>query len=97
MKQKYRIAITLGIGFAIAMLIMSIAIYFGYSGAYRAGGNTHEVYLLGLNIYYLKLAGSKYVGSTNGPIMGTFCAIIMVVSVAVEESLYRIRNSQKGQ
>ena len=92
MKKSIRIAIVLAIGFGIAMVLMAVAIYFGYSSAYAQGGTDHEVYLLGLNIYHLHLDGSSYVGSSNGPAMGGICAIGMAAAFLLEEIVTRVRS-----
>lgn len=91
MKPAIRRLITLACGFGFAMLLMAVAIYFGYSNAYRQGTDTSEVYMFGLNIYHLVLSGEKYSGTSNGPAMGGVCAIIMAVVFAVEEIIYKLR------
>ena len=40
MKKKIKILIALIVGFALAMLLMSVAIYFGYTNAYSTDVNT---------------------------------------------------------
>lgn len=79
MKKSIRIIITLVVGFVIAIVLMSIAIYFGYSDAYAQGGLEHVVNVLGLDIYHLKLNGNDYVGVSNGPAMGKFCYNTIVI------------------
>lgn len=90
MKKSIRIIITLAAGFAIAIVLMSVAIYFGYSDAYAQGGLEHSVHLLGLDIYHLRLAGNEYIGQSNGPAMGKFSCLVMVVTLISEEALRRI-------
>lgn len=91
MKPAVRILITLACGFGVAMLFMAVAIYFGYSNAYRQGADTSEVYMFGLNIYHLTLSGEKYVGTSNGPAMSGVCAIVMAAVLAIEEIVCKIR------
>lgn len=43
MKKKIKILIALIVGFALAMLLMSVAIYFGYTNAYSTDVNTLTV------------------------------------------------------
>lgn len=91
MKPATRRLITLACGFGVAMLLMAVAIYFGYSNAYRYGTDTSEVYLFGFNIYHLVLSGEKYVGTSNGPAMGGVCAIVMAVAFMMEEIIFQLR------
>lgn len=91
MKPIVRRIITLACGFGVALLFMAIAIYFGYSNAYRQGTTTSEVYMFGLNIYHLALSGEKYIGTSNGPAMGGVSAIIMAAIFAVEEIIFKLR------
>ena len=48
MKKKIKILIALIVGFALAMLLMSVAIYFGYTNAYSTDVNTLTVKILGI-------------------------------------------------
>lgn len=93
MKRSIRILIALAIGFGIAMLLMMVAIYFGYTHAYADGGMSYTVRLLGVQIYRLTLAGNKYSGKFVGTNMGAVCGICMAVAVALEE-LIRIRKNR---
>lgn len=90
MKKSIRIIIILLVGFVIAIVLMAIAIYFGYSDAYSEGGLEHTVNLLGLDIYQLKLVGNEYIGVSDGPAMGKFSCLVMVVTLILEEILHRI-------
>ena len=46
MKRKIKILIALIVGFALAMLLMSVAIYFGYTNAYSTDVNTLTVKIM---------------------------------------------------
>ncbi|MEG1166344.1 MAG: LlsX family protein, partial [Oscillospiraceae bacterium] len=66
LKTPLRIAIFLVIGFALAMLFMTIAIYFGYNNAYNNSVDNYSVNLFGMGIYTLTKAGAEYVGTSIG-------------------------------
>lgn len=91
MKTALRVVLAWAIGVGVAMLIMAIAIYFGYSNVYRQGQQTSEVYLFGLNIYHLTLQGNKYVGTAVGEEMGKFCSSISLIAIVIEELFRRLR------
>lgn len=59
MKKKIKILIALIVGFALAMLLMSVAIYFGYTNAYSTDVNTLTVKILGIPIYELTRGAQK--------------------------------------
>ena len=92
MKSKMRFLASLGIGFAVAMIAMGIAIYFGYVEAYHTETNLLTVKLLGLPIYELTKTGEKYVGEPAGIYMGCFCGICMILSAIVAEIIRRVRH-----
>lgn len=91
MKKKDKIILALVIGFIVAMLIMAIAIFFGYAKAYSTGVETSFVRLLEIPIYQLTKSGSEYIGESKGIFMGIVCGICMALSVAIEEITGRIR------
>ena len=66
MKKKIKILIALIVGFALAMLLMSVAIYFGYTNAYSTDVNTLTVKILGIPIYELTKSGTEYIGKSIG-------------------------------
>ena len=78
MSKKGKIIFALIIGFAAAIIIMSVFIYFGYSKAYG---------ILVIPIYELMRIGDKFAGVS----MGIICGICMSVSLAVEEIIHKIR------
>ncbi|MEE8808284.1 MAG: LlsX family protein [Lactimicrobium sp.] len=86
-KKNIRIVIALAVGFVLAMICMSIAIYSGYTQAYRTDVSTLTVRILGIPIYQLTQTGAKYTGSSMGPYMGAVCGIFMILSVCVEETI----------
>ncbi|NMA84636.1 MAG: LlsX family protein [Epulopiscium sp.] len=91
MKRRTKVIIALVIGFAVAMILMSIAIYFGYTKAYNSGVESHVVKLFGIPIYELTKTGSEYSGTTLGAYMGLVCGIFMVLSLAIEASINKVR------
>lgn len=91
MSKKAKIILALVIGFAAAMILMSVFIYFGYSSAYSTDAEQYTVKILGISIYELTRSGDKYIGSPVGPNMGIICGICMAVSFAAEEIIYKIR------
>ena len=70
MKKKVKILIALIVGFALAMLLMSVAIYFGFTNAYSANVNALTVKILGMPIYELTKSGTEYIGKSIGIYMG---------------------------
>lgn len=91
MKKKTKIILALVIGFGVAMLIMTIAIFIGYTKAYNTGVETSLVKIIGIPIYQLTRSGSEYIGESKGSFMGIVCGICMVLSVTMEEIIVRIR------
>lgn len=59
MKMKNRILIALAVGFVIAMLLMSVKIYFGFTNAYSTNINVITVKILGIPIYELTKSGCE--------------------------------------
>lgn len=94
MKHSLKIALALVIGFAAAMLLMSICIFFGYTAAYRSGVQSSAVRLLGIPIYLLTRSGNVYLGQSQGIYMGAVCGICMVLSVATEEIICHIKQKR---
>lgn len=82
--KKVKMVLALIIGFAIAMILMSVTIYFGYSNAYRFDVAQYTVKLLGISIYELTRVGTEYVGAAIGIHMGIICGICMTISFAIE-------------
>lgn len=91
MKKHVKITIALAGGFVAAMLLMTIAIFFGYTKAYDTGIKTLIVRLVGIPIYTLTKSGSKYVGQSQGSYMGLVCGICMFLGVAIEEIIVRMK------
>lgn len=90
MKKRVKIAIALAIGCLVALMLMSIVIYFGYTNAYRTSVDTLTVELFGFPIYELTKSGTAYVGKTIGVYMGAVCGICMLFSLIVEELVSKI-------
>lgn len=65
MKMKNRILIALAVGFVIAMLLMSVKIYFGFTNAYSTNINVLTVKILGIPIYELTKSGCECKESVN--------------------------------
>lgn len=92
MKKKIKIVVALIIGFIIAMILMSVVIYFGYTNAYRTNLDTLTVKILGIPIYELIKSGTEYVGKTKGIYMGTVCCICMLLSVTIGELISKVKH-----
>lgn len=92
MKRKIKILISLIVGFALAMLLMSVAIYFGFTDAYSTGVNSLTVKILGIPVYELTKSGTEYIGKSLGVYMGAVCGICMALSVIVEEFISKVRH-----
>lgn len=73
------------------MLIMAIAIFFGYTKAYSTDAETSLVRLIGIPIYELTKSGSEYIGESKGIFMGIVCGVCMALSIAIEEMIGHIR------
>ena len=91
MKMKNRILIALAVGFVIAMLLMSVKIYFGFTNAYSTNINVLTVKILGIPIYELTKSGSEYFGKSRGIYMGAVCGLCMILSVIIEEIFVKVR------
>ena len=81
MKKRTKILIALIVGLALAMLLMGIAIYFGFTNVYSTEVNMLTVKMLGMPIYELTKAGTEYVGNPIGIYMGAVCGICMALSL----------------
>ena len=95
MKMINRILIALAVGFIIAMLLMSVKIYFGFTNAYSTNINVLTVKILGIPIYELTKSGSEYFGKSIGTHMGAICGICMALSVIIEEIFFKVKQKQK--
>jgi len=93
MKRKTKIILALIIGFVVAMIAMSIAIYFGYASAYKHMQDSVTVKALGIPIYELKKSGTDYVGTSKGIFMGLFCGIFMALGVVIEMIIEKVRKN----
>ncbi len=92
MKKKMKIIAALIIGFVVAMILMSVVIYFSYVNAYSTNIDTLTVKILGMPIYELTKSGTKYIGTTIGIYMGVVCGICMLLSVIIEELISRVKH-----
>lgn len=52
------------IGFVVAIILMSVAIYFGDINVYSTSVDTLPVKIFGIPIYELTKSGTKYIGKT---------------------------------
>lgn len=93
--KKKSIAIALAVGFAIAMVLMGISIYFGYTEAYRTNASALTVRMFGIPIYELTKRGEAYTGESMGPWMGFVCAICMALAVVVEEVVSAVSKAKR--
>ncbi|MDO4440311.1 MAG: DUF5963 family protein [Eubacteriales bacterium] len=92
--ELVQILVALIIGFVLAMILMSVAIYFGFTNAYSTNVNALTVKILGIPIYELTKSGTEYIGKSIGIYMGAVCGICMALSVIAEEFIscaHRIR------
>lgn len=88
-KNLRGLLLALLLGFALAMAAMAVAIYFGYTDAYRLGTDSHTVSLFGLRIYELTKGKDAYTGAAVGTNMGIFCIVCMLLTTAAEQLLTR--------
>ena len=86
-----RILIALAVGFVIAMLLMSVKIYFGFTNAYSTNINVITVKIFGIPIYELTKSGTEYFGKSRGIYMGAVCGLCMILSVIIEEIFFKVR------
>lgn len=91
MSKKVKIIIALASEFVFAMLMMSAAIYFGYSKAYSTNVDELTVRILGIPIYEVTKEGTGYSGKTMGIYMGVVCFVGMIFGIFVEEVVGIIR------
>lgn len=96
MKKKIKILIALIVGFALAMLLMSVAIYFGYTNAYSTDVNTLTVKILGIPIYELTKSGTEYIGKSIGVYMGQYVVFVWH-SVLLLKNLSAKQDTNKSQ
>lgn len=95
MNKKIKIIIALVLGFIIAMILMGICIYFGYTKAYSTKVNALTVKIFKIPIYRIIKDESKYVGKSLGINMGIFCGIFMIISIFIEEIISHIKHKIK--
>ena len=80
--------VVLVIGFVVAIILMSVAIYFGDINVYSTSVDTLPVKIFGIPIYELTKSGTKYIGKTIEIYMGVVCGIFL--SAIAEELISRI-------
>ncbi len=88
-KKIIALIVAIAIGFGLAMLAMSVVIYFGYTDAYATNAESLNVSLFGLDIYTLTKAGEQYNGASIGQNMGVICAVYMAAAVLIEQIIIR--------
>jgi hypothetical protein len=94
-KRKIKwLAISAAIGFAVAMILMAIFIYFGYCSAYSGNVDSMNVSMFGLDIYSLTKVGDSYSGASIGTNMGIICGIFIVVAICIEQVIIRITSKR---
>lgn len=96
MKKKVKILIALVVGFAVAMLLMSVVIYFGYTNAYSTDVNALTVKILGIPIYELTKSGTKYVGKSIGIYMGQYvvfvcCSVLLLKNLSAKQDINKFQ------
>lgn len=90
-KKILWLVVALTIGLVIAMIIMTVAIYFGFSTAYSLGTSNYSVKILGLKIYELSKVRDTYTGTSVGVNMGIFCMGCMALTSIIEQIIVRLR------
>lgn len=96
MKKMRKIILALIIGFVAAVIIMAVAIYFGYSKAYSLNSEFFTVRIIGIPIYQLSKIDAEYFGTSNGIFMGAFCGVCMIISMVVEEIISGFRSRKNN-
>ncbi len=88
-KKIISLIIAIAVFFGLAMLAMSVMIYFGYTDAYATNAESLNVSLFGLDIYTLTKAGEQYKGASIGQNMGIVCAVFTLAAVLLEQIIVR--------
>lgn len=94
-KKVFALIIAIVIGFALAMLVMSVLIYFGYTDAYATNVESLNVSLFGMGIYTLTKAGEQYTGASIGQNMGMICAGYIIAAILMEQVIIRAAGKKK--
>lgn len=89
-----RIVISAVIGFAVATILMSIFIYFGYSTAYSSNVDSLNVAMFGLDIYTLTQVGDSYSGVSIGTNMGIICGSFIVAAICIEQVIMKFSSKR---
>ena len=95
MKNFLKTLVTILTGILIAMALMSIAIYFGYTEAYATNVEKLTVKMIGIPIFKLMKTGTEYTGTQMGPNMGIICGIFIVLSFCVRGIIKAIKKAHK--
>ena len=90
--KAIKIIVVLVIGFVVAIILMSVAIYFGDINVYSTSVDTLPVKIFGIPIYELTKSGTKYIGKTIEIYMGVVCGICMFFSAIAEELISRVKH-----
>lgn len=94
-KKIWKTAFPILTGFLIAMILMAIMIYFGYTEAYALNIEALTVKMMGIPIYELVKAGAEYTGTALGPNMGIICAVFILLSFCVSGVISAIKKAYK--
>ena len=96
--KRFKHLFTAGIiGFVVAMVVMSIAIFFGYTDAYETSVDSMYVKILGVPVFVLKKSGDSYVGRSLGPNMGAICLAFIFISIIIQTIGQRIIKQKTQQ
>ena len=92
--KRTRTVITVIACFAIAVILISISIYFGYYNAYDTGVMQYTVRFLGIPIYELTKSEAEYFGSAvnKGLNMGIICGFFAIAGFAAERLIFKIKH-----
>lgn len=83
MKKKIKIIVALVIGFAVAMILMSVVIYFGYINAYSTSVDTLTVKILGIPL--LSAEKTPYIFLSVVGVMIETVVIMAIYSLLIEK------------
>ena len=94
MKNSKTIIIAIIVGLAVAMLVMAVAIYLGYTNAYISNVNEINISIFGINIKKKKKNVDKYIGSSIGQNMGIICVIFIAGAICVERLITKVKSKK---
>lgn len=94
MKKKIKIIVALVIGFAVAMILMSVVIYFGYINAYSTSVDTLTVKILGIPL--LSAEKTPYIFLSVVGVMIETVVIMAIYSLLIEKKYKKQQDKFKA-